>query len=233
MNARSDAFKDRLRLAMKDESVNSFAKRCGMAESVIRKYIAGPSLPGLDKLIAIAETSKANIEWLATGEGPKDKGSLDMEKIAPYHTGQPCERCSDNENAKLALYNAEPSAGNGTTFDDEHIVDWYPVSRKWLKEAGLNEKNLVVGAAKGDSMQPTIKDGDLLMLDRSKTEATAGVYVIRMSGELFVKRVQKNPIDNSVTIKSDNNTYDPIVAREDQLSMLDIVGKVVWIGSKA
>jgi transcriptional regulator with XRE-family HTH domain len=66
-----DKFKERLRIAMKDESVNAFADRSGVAETVLRKYLIGPTLPGLVNLVAIANTAKVNIAWLASGEGPK------------------------------------------------------------------------------------------------------------------------------------------------------------------
>lgn len=63
-------FKNRLKLAIEGESVNSFAKRCKVRESLLRKYLSGPTLPGMDKLVAIARTANVNIDWLATGEGP-------------------------------------------------------------------------------------------------------------------------------------------------------------------
>lgn len=64
-------FKDRLQIAIGDYSVNAFAKKSGITEGTIRTYLAGTSLPGLDKLIFISEAAEVNIEWLATGKGPK------------------------------------------------------------------------------------------------------------------------------------------------------------------
>ena len=66
-------FKDRLLIAKKGDTVYSFAKKCGFTESLIRKYLAGDSLPGLDKLVLIANTAGVSIEWLATGDGPMRK----------------------------------------------------------------------------------------------------------------------------------------------------------------
>lgn len=78
----SDAFKDRLLEVLGGEKTYSFAKKSGITESLLRKYLTGDSLPGLDRLIIIAEKGKVNIEWLATGEGPKEKGSP-KEALAP------------------------------------------------------------------------------------------------------------------------------------------------------
>ena len=64
-------FKDRLQIAIGDYSVNAFAKKSGITEGSLRTYLTGTSLPGLDKLISISEAAEVNIEWLATGKGPK------------------------------------------------------------------------------------------------------------------------------------------------------------------
>jgi hypothetical protein len=68
----NEEFKDRLRVALKGESVNSFAVRAGIRESLLRKYLVG-SQPGLDKAVEIAKAANVNLIWLATGKGsPED-----------------------------------------------------------------------------------------------------------------------------------------------------------------
>jgi len=64
-----ETFADRLRHVLGDESVNSFAKKCGMGESKIRSYLNG-SLPGIDAAATIARASGYELKWLATGDGP-------------------------------------------------------------------------------------------------------------------------------------------------------------------
>lgn len=66
----SDGFKSRVKQAMGEEKARAFARKAGISESVLRQYIKGESLPTLDKLIAIADTARVNLLWLATGEGP-------------------------------------------------------------------------------------------------------------------------------------------------------------------
>jgi len=65
-----DAFPERLKACLGDESVYGFAKRCDMSEGLLRRYLAGQSLPGMDKLVTMAQAAKVAIEWLATGVGP-------------------------------------------------------------------------------------------------------------------------------------------------------------------
>lgn len=72
-----DGFAGRLKIIMKEHSVNKFAKKCGFSESVIRSYLKG-GVPGLDKATRIAKIADVDISWLATGEGSPDKGGVDV-----------------------------------------------------------------------------------------------------------------------------------------------------------
>lgn len=74
----TNEFKDRLKIAINGESINSFASNCGLPESLLRKYLSGPTLPGTDKLIAIARTAGVSTEWLATGEGLKQRAAVSV-----------------------------------------------------------------------------------------------------------------------------------------------------------
>lgn len=68
-------FKDRLGMIVKKEkSLNDFAKKCGISESLVRNYMSGKSLPGLDKLVVISNIADVEIKWLATGEGELTRG---------------------------------------------------------------------------------------------------------------------------------------------------------------
>ena len=57
------AFGERLKQAIGNESVLSFAKKCGLSDTLIGKYIKGISYPGIDKLPQIAKASGKSISW--------------------------------------------------------------------------------------------------------------------------------------------------------------------------
>lgn len=69
----SDAFKYRLEEIIGDQSVNSFAKKCGVLEGNIRRYLKEGKLPGTKILKALADGGEVNAEWLGYGQGPKKK----------------------------------------------------------------------------------------------------------------------------------------------------------------
>jgi phage repressor protein C with HTH and peptisase S24 domain len=77
----------------------------------------------------------------------------------------------------------------------------------------------------GDSMQPTINDGDWVWVDISNNFISSdGMYLIRMATGLAVKRLQSGL--SNIVIKSDNPTYYDITA---DIGEINIIGKVVYI----
>ncbi|MBL3528893.1 MAG: helix-turn-helix domain-containing protein [gamma proteobacterium endosymbiont of Lamellibrachia anaximandri] len=71
----SVAFATRLKEAVGGVYVSRFAKKCGFAEGMMRKYLSADSVPGADKLVRIAQVSGVSLSWLAMGEGSKEGGA--------------------------------------------------------------------------------------------------------------------------------------------------------------
>ena len=82
--------------------------------------------------------------------------------------------------------------------------------------------------ARGDAMQPTISDGDLIWVDVSiKTPTSDGLYLFALKGEVFVKRLRLDNFNHSAAIISNNPLYPPIgISKPDKLSTL---GKVISV----
>lgn len=57
-------FAERLKEAIGDESKLAFAKRCGISDSLIGRYLRGESYPSIDKLPAIALAAGKSMGWL-------------------------------------------------------------------------------------------------------------------------------------------------------------------------
>ncbi|MES2934797.1 MAG: helix-turn-helix transcriptional regulator [Pseudomonadota bacterium] len=61
-------FADRLAVLIGDSSVSAFARKVGLGEGLIRRYLQG-SEPGLSKAERISKATNCSLEWLATGAG--------------------------------------------------------------------------------------------------------------------------------------------------------------------
>lgn len=124
----------------------------------------------------------------------------------------------------------EASAGHGALAGNEGEVRAISFDRIWLKELGLSAENLSIIDVKGESMAPTLGNGDSIMVDRSDNMARLrdGIYVLRLDDALMVKRVSLSPRRGraGLTVSSDNPHY-PSWPDIDP-ALVDIVGRVVW-----
>lgn len=92
------ALATRLQAMIGRESVSSFARRCGLAESVLRTYLRDGRMPPLDKAREMAAAAGVSLDWLASGLGPR----LAAEGLAGYHVAQSAAAGRDAPDA-LAL----------------------------------------------------------------------------------------------------------------------------------
>jgi phage repressor protein C with HTH and peptisase S24 domain len=125
------------------------------------------------------------------------------------------------------------SAGAGALTDGEEAFSHVAFDKQWLRRlcSGRSD-DLSIILVEGDSMAPTLADGDEIMVDRGDAAARIrdGIYVLRRDDELLVKRVAASPASGRITLKSDNPAY-PTWPDLD-LADLTIIGRVVWAGRK-
>ena len=127
----------------------------------------------------------------------------------------------------------DAAAGAGTLDGDERQAGHIAFDPAWLRRVarGAPEQLSIIRVA-GDSMMPTLADGDDILVDRGDAAARLrdGIYVLRIEGALVVKRLALNPAARTLSVRSDNPAYpgwpdcDP--------AAVEIVGRVVWAGRR-
>ncbi|MDB5671777.1 MAG: peptidase [Alphaproteobacteria bacterium] len=125
------------------------------------------------------------------------------------------------------------SAGAGALDPEERQLGRIGFDPLWLRRLGISDgKALSVIRVQGDSMTPTLSDGDEILVDRGDgaPRLRDGIYVLRLEDTLVVKRLALSPAASRVSILSDNQAYPgwPDCA----LSAIDVVGRVVWVGRR-
>lgn len=187
--------------------------------------------------------SDDQLRWLATKVHFAYVDDLFLEPLPPSDkvAVQPiCKEVGIPENnrksegyVRVPRYDVAASAGGGTLEVNEQIVDYIQFKPGWIKNAlGASAKDLALISVKGDSMEPTLSDGDNILVDTTdrRFEANA-IYVLQLEGSLLVKRIQRK-MDGTVVIKSDNKAYEPETVRGDMVEQLKVVGRVVWYGRR-
>lgn len=124
------------------------------------------------------------------------------------------------------------SAGPGAAVDGEAIEAGFAFDPRWLRRLGADTRALSIISVEGDSMAPTLNDGDDILVDGADTAARLrdGIYVLRMDDALMVKRVARLPVPGRISVKSDNALYPswPDLAAD----AVSLVGRVVWTGRR-
>ena len=113
------------------------------------------------------------------------------------------------------------SAGKGQYVPDTEEITEYIAVPKEL--SGIGDEHLAACHVKGDSMYPTLHDGDLIICDDLGYDGNEGIYAIIYGGKGYVKRLQKTL--SGVKIISDNTVY-PVMEVNDESEDLHIIGKV-------
>jgi phage repressor protein C with HTH and peptisase S24 domain len=102
---------------------------------------------------------------------------------------------------------------------------------KWLRRLTASKaSNLSIIGVLGDSMEPTLHDGDEVLVDLADGQSRVrdGIYVLRMDDMLSVKRIAIEPQGKRVSVLSDNPTFPSWHGLEKRT--LNIVGRVLWFG---
>lgn len=133
----------------------------------------------------------------------------------------------------IPYMNAMASAGPGAVASDERVTARLAFHQDWLRElTGGPPSGLSVITVKGDSMAPTLSDGDDILVDAGDgaDRLRDGIYVLRVEDMLNVKRLAMNPAGRGFEIRSDNPAYP--AWQDCDPESVTIIGRVVWVGRR-
>jgi phage repressor protein C with HTH and peptisase S24 domain len=186
--------------------------------STVQSWIDGKTAPDLAELHDLAAQTGRPLSWF-----------LPLDSQEPPHVLVPMSR-------------AEAAAGAGANQDEVEKGEVFPFSRAFIERLGGSPAKVESLRASGDSMEPTILGGALLMLDTSRKEPPKfvpkpvkaprnrppldRVYVFVQDGHLRLKRLRRLDAKGLVAIISDNiAVHPPEFAAFVELTVL---GEVIW-----
>ncbi|SDQ18112.1 Phage repressor protein C, contains Cro/C1-type HTH and peptisase s24 domains [Pseudovibrio sp. Tun.PSC04-5.I4] len=215
----SDGFIQRLEQIQSDSSARLFAQKAGVSEGTLRSIRKGSS-PTLETLLAICRGAGVNIGWLTTGEGPMRIGEEIKTLEAAFIT--------------IPRVDIRLAAGSGALNGDSITkVEEIPFTKGFLggKLGKASADGLIILTAGGDSMDPLIADGDLVMVDKKRNILQDGVYAFVLAGMARVKRLRPTALGDLELI-SQNPEYENELLKRTDLEDFHIIGKVVWCGHR-
>lgn len=116
----------------------------------------------------------------------------------------------------IKLYDLPLSAGTGNTIFNESDSTEYSTD---------NQKANFALKISGDSMEPTIKNESIVLIQQCESLEDLEIGAFYLNGEVFCKRLHR--IDAITYLISDNDSYSPIQINEND--NLKIFGKVIEV----
>jgi putative phage repressor len=218
-------FGARLQWILKEKfegNTSEFARRIGIAITSLNRWLIGEADPSRTNLIKTAEASGVNLEWLALGIG-------DMDEAKPQAVKHDINLQASNDETFIEIEDCREvrlSAGGGAFNNGYEEITTTKVERAWLQSRRLKAKDCAMFLVSGESMYPTLKDSEEIIVDRSKRELTEGkIFVLNHNGSMLVKKVQFTY--GGVELISDNPSYRPLKLDTEEANSLVVIGQVV------
>ncbi|MBY0520639.1 MAG: LexA family transcriptional regulator [Sphingomonas sp.] len=181
----------------------------------------GASLAALSRLIG---RNDAYLQQFVQRGSPRRLAEADRRLIAAYlGVDERALGATDPrpQLVRVPQLDVAASAGPGALVDEDRHAGGEAIDPALLRRLGVRAEDLSIVTARGESMLPTIADGDELLVDRSDRRLKAdGLFVARIDGALVVKRLARDGA--AIVVTSDNPAYPP-----DRVTSIDVIGRVV------
>ncbi len=204
------------------------AKRMGIGSKTFWTMKEGLGNPQLGNIEKAARYFKRPVWHLLIPHGHNLPRDFDPFKV-PLPT-------IEAGHVRIPVLEAIPSVGpSGEPVDWPAVLDHIDIAEGWARRhLGQHIECIRVLPVRGDSMSPTINEGDLAFVDTASNRfETDSIYVIVWNGRLLIKRLTANLVKNCVEVSSDNpiNPTQEIPAGE--IDGLHICGRVkAWLAIK-
>ena len=200
-------FWDRVEQALSENKITEaeLSRRIGFSQAGINGWKTKGSLPRADIALKTAKVLKTSVEYLITGNQ-----NINISNLNTF---------------LVPVLDQQLSAGKGDILPEEDIIKGFLEIPKYLTQEYGN--NLAAIYVHGDSMEPTLHNGDIVVTTSLGWDSSEGLYAIRMNGDGFVKRLQIG--NEKILVISDNPKYKTVEVSKDS-EWFEVIGRVVFIG---
>ena len=136
-----------------------------------------------------------------------------------------------NQIEMVGIQHIDQAYGMGAVFTETHVeVDVLQFPKLWVETITYSPPSLLTWMrGRGDSMFPTICDGDLVLVDRSQRDVKEqdAIWAFTVGDVGSIKRLRVK--GDRYIILSDNGSVPP---DEEPIDFVRVVGRVAFVGSK-
>lgn len=173
--------------------------------------------PAISRLLKLVGAADVTLHYVLTGE-----------TLQEGDYGITTNDAAANQR-RLPVYDVYASAGGGAQVFEDKPTGFLHFPSKYADSLGSAD-SLEIVRVTGDSMEPSFKAGDQVMIDTSAS-LRDGVYVIRLDDQILLKRIQLLE-PGKLRLISDNHIYPPQEIMYGDLPSVhfEIKGRAVWTG---
>lgn len=204
-------------LGLKDQQI---ADAAGRERSVVNKVVNGSGAFAADRADELAKLFEVSRTEMLVRMGflrPEDRADAPIAR--------------ENDVDMVGIQHIDLAYGLGATFSDGYVdVEVLHFPKLWVETITHSPPALLTWTrGRGDSMEPTIKDGDLVLLDRSQRviREPDALWAFAVGTTAAIKRLRLK--GDRVQVFSDNPSVPP---DEEMLADINIVGRVVFVGAR-
>lgn len=205
-----DKLKDVLSLELGDKKVfdKDVAHALGLSKESLSHLKRRNRIP-YEAIVSFCAKRAISINWILCDQLPS---SLE-EKTERY--------------VRIKYFKELRTSAGGGAFNEEEGFEYLNIYYEELNTLShFKAEHLHAIEVMGDSMEPTLKNADILLCDTTRTLLEDGkVYVIQTPDGLLVKRVCV--IENGIVLRSDNSLYEPLYFVQEALEGLHVVSMAI------
>lgn len=211
-------------------------RRSNLNALCLRRSWASRKTPGVGSASELLKRlGRSSSFWSDRLTGTRDIGAelareIEEKLELPKYSLDGDEEASDF--VQVARLSVEVGAGPGRPISVVEELGSLQFRRDFLRSVGVSSANAAIVSVKGLSMDPTIKDGAVLLINRNDRVLRAGsIYAFSWDGEMLVKRfLKRHDVWHATSDNDDKDEYPDIVLNGQEETLIQ--GRAVWMGSK-
>jgi SOS-response transcriptional repressor LexA len=218
-------------IAEKNLSYSNIALRLGRNPTYLQKFVKEKYPKRLDEvfrreLALILEVPEQELSDRPINTIPLPSAIEGTNFVAEVISGLFTKLKNKKDIVSIEMLDVTACCGNGIENIAENIAGHWTMPMPDFRQITMSApENIKLLRVKGDSMNPTLKDGDWVMVDITrKAPDSDGLFLLLLANGLAVKRVQCG-LGQNITVISDNPIYAPIPAT---LEEVPIAGKIIY-----
>lgn len=204
------------------------AKSVGVSQQAVMELEAGRA-KGTKHTAKFARALGQDAIWIESGEGRMREAGK-AARAAQKAADAPRIPIPPDDFERVPVFDIRTAGKAGTLVHEASPIAYTMFALDWLRTVTRSHvSKLAVVQVAGDSMEPTVGNGDHVLIDTAQSNLRReGLYIISVDDTLMIKRVTMNPKSKRVAMRSDNPRYETYADLDPD--RLHVAGRVIWIG---